>query len=71
MNERILDLFTKDALETARNEVSSITNKRLLRGHVTPIRMTTPELEPCMMIDFSIGGNNLGEKVDKVTVLMF
>ncbi len=51
------------------NEVSSITNKRLLRGHVTPIRMTTPELEPYMIINFSIGGNNLGEKVDKVTVL--
>ncbi len=43
-------------------------NKTLLRGHVTPIRMATPEIAPYTALHFSIGSNNLGEEPTNVTI---
>ena len=47
-------------------EKSISLNKECLAGHITPLSLTIPGV--CPTLRFSIGTNNLGEKIDKLTI---
>ncbi len=44
-------------------------SKECLAGHITPLSLTIPEPIPPTVLRFSVGKNNLGEAVQKITIL--
>ena len=44
-------------------------NKECKEGHITPLYVTIPEAIPPTVLRFAIGKNNLGEAVQKVTII--